>query len=340
RLAAEADEVSVDIETMGLNELAYRIKVVIIATDTHACVLDATNDTHRAAVREALGKAKRLIFHNSAFDVPPMVVDGLMALDDIDKIWDTLVAARMALTGFGARRGLGDLEARYLAGRLRSETKDRFASWAKGNGLKKGEAFAKAGYHHPVYLMYAGWDGILTSLIRPFVYQDAHNQLTDHPFGRYGADSETAHYLIEREQRVNRVMLRRSARGLALDEERLDREQERLRESMNGLADELAEAGIQDPSNRNQLADVLLNLGAIPDDYPRTATGKLSTAKDSLDKVDHQVAKIFREHDQQRRLFVYLEHARLIAEYTDGRIHPQVNVLHARTGRMSYSSPE
>src|SRR5690606_32510890 len=100
------------------------------------------------------------------------------------------------------------------------------------------------------------------------------------------------------------------------------------------------ESGIKDPSNRNQLASVLNDLGAFPDDYPRTKTGKISTAKDHLDNVDHALAKVFREHDQHRRLFTYMEHARLVAERTDGKIHPQVNVLHARTGRMSYSNPE
>lgn len=340
RMAAEAGSVSVDIETEGLNEKAFKVKVMIMATDRHACVLDARSPVHQRAFRDAVRAAKRLVFHNSAYDVPPLVVAGLMRLDDIDKVFDTLVAARMALTGFGARRGLGDLEGRYLQGSLRSETKDRFGSWAKVNGLSKGKAFEVAGYDHPVYQMYAGWDGVLTSMIEPHVITDARRQLTDHPFGRYGADAQTADYLIEREQRVNRVMLRRSARGLALDTDRLDAEQERLRASMNILADRLAEVGIKDPSNRNQLVAALEKADVFSEDYPRTKTGKISTAKEHLDAVEHPIAVDFREHDKQRRLFVYLEHARLVAEYTDGRIHPQVNVLHARTGRMSYSNPE
>ena len=340
RMAAEAGTVSVDLESQGLAELAFRVKVGIVSTDRHACVLDATNPIHKLAFRDALRAARRLIFQNSAFDVPPLVTNGLMDLADIDKIFDTLVCARMALTGFGARRGLGDLEKRYLSGQLRSDSKDRFGAWAKVNGLTKSEAFAKAGYAHPVYLAYAGWDGVLTSMIEPHVIKDARRQLTDHPFGRYGADAEIADYLIEREQRVNRVMLRRSARGLAIDPERLEREQERLRARMNVLADELEEFGVKDPSNRNQLAAVLEAADALGEDYPHTKTGKVSTAKEHLDAVQHPSAVAFREHDQHRRLFTYLEHARLVAERTDGRIHPQVNVLHARTGRTSYSNPE
>lgn len=340
RMAAEAGTVAVDIETQGLAELAFKVKCMIVATDQHACVLDASNEIHRRAFQDALRTARRLVFHNSPFDVPPLVVAGLMDLADIDKIFDTLVCARMALTGFAARRGLGDLEKRYLSGKLRSQTKDHLGAWAKINGLSKGEAFKVAGYEHPVYQMYAGWDGVLTSMIEPHVVADTTRQLTDHPFGRYGADAETAAYLIEREQRVNRVMLRRSARGLALDPDRLAGEQDRLRQRMNVLADALAEAGIKDPSNRNQLAAVLEAAGALGEDYPTTKTGKVSTAKEHLDAIEHPAAVAFREHDQHRRLFTYLEHARLVAERTDGRIHPQCNVLHARTGRMSYSTPE
>lgn len=339
-MARKAGTVAVDIETMGLNEKAFKVKVMILSTDRHACVLDARSKPHCAAFREALRIAKRLVFHNSSFDVPPLVVAGLMDLDCIDKVFDTLVCARMALTGFAARRGLGDLEKRYLGGQLRSETKDRFGSWAKVNGLSKGDAFDVAGYDHPVYQMYAGWDGVLTSMIEPHVIADARKQLTDHPFGRYGADADTADYLIEREQRVNRVMLRRSARGLTVDPDRLDAEQDRLRMRMNRFADQLVEFGVKDPSNRNQLAKVLEDAGALGEDYPRTATGKVSTAKEHLDAVTHAAAVAFREHDQNRRLFTYLEHARLVAERTDGKIHPQANVLHARTGRMSYSNPE
>lgn len=340
RAAREADAIAVDIETAGLGEKAFQVKCLIIATPRRAYVLDAANEVHCRAFRDALRDAKKLIFHNSAYDVPPLYCAGLMSLDDIAKVFDTLVCARMALTGFGARRGLDNLEKRYLSGVLRGQSKDGFGEWAKVNGLSKGKAFEVATYDHPVYQMYAGWDAILTAMIEPFVYDDAIAQLTNHPFGRYGADAETARCLIEREQRVNRVMLRRSARGLAVDPDRLESEQDRLRSSMNALADALAEAGIKDPSNRNQLAAVLDDLGAFPEDYPRTKTLKISTAKENLETVDHELARTFREHDQHRRLFTYMEHARLVAKYTDGRVHPQVNVLHARTGRMSYSNPE
>jgi DNA polymerase I len=345
RVAGESGRVSVDIETAGLNDDAFKVKVAIVATDTQSFVLDATNPRHCAAVTDALDNADELDFHKSAFDVPPLVTAGLMRIDHIDKVFDTLVCARMALTAqmdsFGfVKHGLESLEKRYLSGRMSAASKDRFADWAKANGWSKATAFKKAGYDHPVYQMYAGWDGIITHLVRPYVYTAALEQLTNHPFERYGADLETAIYLIEREQRVNRVMLRRSARGLELDGSRLSQQQEGLRQRMNELADDLAEFQIKDPSNRNQLAAALEEAEAFPDDYPMTKTGKRSTAKGILDEVDHPAVRAFREFDQKRRLFTYMEHARKVAEYTDGRVHPETNVMLARTGRMSYGNPE
>src|SRR5690606_25017638 len=80
--------------------------------------------------------------------------------------------------------------------------------------------------------------------------------------------------------------------------------------------------------------------GVFGEDYPRTKTGKISTAKAHLDEIQHPLAITFREYDKLRRLFTYLEHARLVAEYTDGRVHPQVDIMKARTGRMAYGNPE
>jgi len=339
RMARAATRVAVDIETAGLAEKAFQVKVIIIATELRSCVLDASDARHRAAAREALSVARELVFQNSAFDVPPLVTAGIMRIEDIAKISDTLIYSRMASTGEMDRHSLGDLERRYLSGRMRSMTKDNLADWGKINRLTKSQVFERAQYADPVYAMYAGWDGVLTSMVLEPVRDAARRQLTEHPFGRYGADAVQAEYLMEREQRVNRIMLRRSALGIAIDDDRVTGEQDQLRMQMNELGDQLAGFGVAEATNRNQLAAALEDADAFPDDYPRTATGKYSTAKSNLDTVDHPAVRAFRTHDEHRRLFAYLEDARLVAARTDGRIHPQVNILKARTGRMSYSNP-
>lgn len=340
RMARAAGRVAVDIETAGLDELAFKVKVVIIATQLRSCVLDASDPRHRAAAQEAIGAAKELIFHNSAFDVPPLVTAGIISLDDIAKVYDTLIYSRMAFTGEMDRHALGELEKKFLAKSLRTMTKDNLAEWGKVNRLSKSKVFEVAQYSDPVYAMYAGWDGVLTSLVLEPVRAAARRQLTDHPFGRYGADAVQAEYLMEREQRVNRIMLRRSARGIRIDDERVTSEQDEMRVRMLGFAEQLAEFGITDATNRNQLATALEDAGAFDEDYPRTAkTGRPSTQAKHLEAITHPAAVAFKAYDDTRRLFTYLENARLVAARTDGRIHPQVNVLKARTGRSSYGNP-
>lgn len=340
RLAKAAGRVSVDIETQGLAELAFKVKVVIIATQTRSCVLDATDPRHCAASRDAISAARELVFHNSPFDVPPLVTAGIMRIEDIAKVYDTLIYSRMAFTGERDRHSLGELEKKFLSGRLRNASKDNLAEWAKVNRMTKGEVFAKARYEDPIYAMYAGWDGVLTSMVLEPVRDAARHNLTQHPFGRYGADAVQAEYLMEREQRVNRVMLRRSARGIRIDDTRVDHEQERLRQEMNELAEQLVEFGVAEATNRNQLATALEAVGAFDEDYPRTEkTGRPSTAAANLKAIDHPAVTAFMSYDDRRRLFTYLENARLVAERTDGRIHPQVNIHKARTGRSSYDNP-
>lgn len=340
RLARSAGRVAVDIETQGLGELAFKVKVIIIATAQRSCVLDASNPRHRAAAREAIGAARELVFHNGAFDVPPLVQVGIMRVDDIAKVYDTLIYSRMAFTGEMDRHSLGELERKFLSERLRTPTKDNLAEWGRINRLTKSEVFEAAHYSDPVYAAYAGWDGILTALVLDPVRDAARHHLTDHPFGRYGADPVQAEYLLEREQRVNRVMLRRSARGVQIDADRVSHEQERLRVQMLELADQLAGLGVAEATNRGHLATALEAAGAFGEDYPRTEkTGRPSTQAKHLEQIDHPAVAAFKAYDDRRRLFTYLENARLVAERTDGRIHPQVNIHKARTGRSSYDNP-
>ena len=70
-MAAAAGTVSVDIETAGLNDLAFKVKVMIVSTDRHACVLDERSPIHRKAFKDALGVARRLVFHNGDDELCP-----------------------------------------------------------------------------------------------------------------------------------------------------------------------------------------------------------------------------------------------------------------------------
>src|SRR5690606_13120494 len=144
--------------------------------------------------------------------------------------------------------------------------------------------------------------------------------------------------LVEREQRMNRVLLRRSVRGLRVDLEYLDRYREENQAEIDANTAVLEKADIT-PTNPNTLVAVLEEQGAIPEYHPKTKTGKWSTQAAHLEKLDHPLATAF----VGRKKLVknddhYLANVVDLASSAD-RIHPQVNLLDATTGRMSMRSP-
>lgn len=339
-LARRARTVGVDIETNGLAEESYEVKVIIIADEYHACVLDAFNPDHLAAARDALAAADVLVFHNSPFDVPPLYHAGAMTLDDVDKVVDTLIYANMAITNSFGGRGLADLERTVLKVSTEDAQKDRFKQWCKINGYSLSEGFKKVRYEDRAYVMYAGYDAIMTRrLLNPLLAMGI-RQMTDHPFGRYGSDHAQAAAVLAEAQIVNRVVLKRTCVGLACDHERLQQEQDRLIGILGGLEQLMKGFGVERPTAAADLIGALDKAGVLPEDHPTTKkTGKPSTAKGHLAKIDHPAARAFSEYEEHNRLLNYLESARKIAERTDGRLHPIVGIMRAVTGRMAYGNP-
>lgn len=337
---ARQGTIAVDIETDGLAEESFTVKVIIIANGEHACVLDAFNPKHVAAAREAFELATTLVFHNSPFDVPPLVFSGAMTLSMVDKVIDTLIIARMAFTDGMAGRGLGDLEQSVLGMSAGKAQKDAFAHWCKINKMSKSEGFKRATYQDSAYTLYAGWDGVITYRLLEPLLELAILQQTTHPFGRYGASRSEALALIKREQIQNRMTLWRTAKGLTYDTPKMTAEQNRILDEQSDNTNTLESMGVTEPTNRNQLVEALLEAKVFPEEYPVTAkTGKPSTAKKNLQKLDHPLIQAFYAYDTLNRSFNYLDTSRKIAERTDGRLHPTVQIMKAVTGRMSYANP-
>lgn len=336
-LARKARTVGVDIETDGLAEESYTVKVIIIADKYHACVLNAFDPTHVEASRDALREADMLVYHNSPFDVPPMYHAGIIGLDEVDKVVDTLIWANMAFTDSFGGRGLADLEQRVLG--ISEGHKDRFKQWCKINGYTISQGFKRVTYGDRAYTMYAGYDGIVTVRLPEPLMQLVIQQQTDHPFGRYGADLAQAYTLLMEPQIVNRMTLRRSCKGLAIDPPKLEAEQDRLIGSLSDMEQTLRVHGVDRPTNPGDLIKALEVAKALPHDYPVTKTGKKSTAGTNLEKLHHPAAEAFKAYADSKRLLNYLESARAIAERTDGKLHPIVGVMKAVTGRMSYGNP-
>lgn len=341
-------DIAVDIETPGLDR-NFEINCVTAAweQDGHvvSVILDpCRNPRDHKAVRNIVIWARSLIFHNAPFDVPALVHHGLLSLGDVNRVVDTLLLARMAwpdpyhpVTG---RKSLTALSIRLLG----------LADFA--GGMEK--AFKAAGFRtiqagyegmdidSPIYRQGAMADTVATLRLEPIIRAKCRDKLTDHPFVEYGATTASeADEIIAVQETVNRVMLRRTARGIRVDGEYLDKYRERVDVDRQLAEAELARHGLEGGSGKGAaLVNYLDGIGELPPGWPRTPTGKLSATKEQLESLSHPLADAQRTLAETDKVLGYLTKVARQSEVT-GRCHPQVGILAAsQTGRMAYSSPE
>lgn len=343
-----AGQVAVDIEAAGLGADSFRVRCITAAwEDTEAgevvsVLLDPRRDDDRALARVLLETTSWLIFHNSPYDVPPLYHLGVLSLDDVNKIIDTIVMARMAYPDRLVPKNLEKLAGRadLLGLDAGGETMD-MAFKARGYA-NKAAGFADADIDLPVYRLGAMADTVVTLKLGPALYARTVEWLTSSPFqGPTVPDAERATYLIDREQQVNRVMLRRSARGLLVDTEYLASYTEETAKAREEAANLIRTEVSEEAVGRGDLVVSHLDTrGLLPDTWPRTPTGRLKADKAAFKELDHPLVAAHRTVADTDHVLDYLTKVDDMASLT-GRVHPQVSVLGASTtGRMSVSTPE
>lgn len=326
--------VSVDIESYGLDRYSARLKCVSFASEHESFVLDPRDYVQRSAITFVIDYAPKLVFHNSAFDVPNLARNGLFAPEHCAKVEDTLIHARLAEPDSLTSKSLIMTGHRYLG----TPKDDHLLAAFKLAGMTKEQGYYQFDLDRYVYLLGAASDALITSRLLPRVRAAAYDRLTTgHPFTENGVQGGDAWALVEKVQRFNRVLLRRACRGLRIDAEFLDRYQERTAQRLSEAEKALTELHIR-PGNANDLMSYLDKEDAIPKGYPRTAkTKKPSTVADHLESLGHPVAQLYVTHKQISKIQDdYLAKA-VNQSGDDGRIYPSTNVLTAVTGRASMS---
>jgi DNA polymerase-1 len=336
-LAARPGPVAVDIETEGLGRAAMHIKAVTFATADHAAILDPRDPLQAEAIRSAFAEARTLVVHNSPFDVPVLVRSGLMAMSDIRKVHDTLVYGRLAEPDTLVRKDLLSMANRYLG----TDGSDVLKQAFKSLGMSASDGFKAFDLDRPIYVHGAAIDGLVTARIFPLVRAAALARLTSgHPYASLGVSGDEAARLVEREQVINRMMLRRSAKGLRVDLEHLDNYRDEVGAEQTKARGELAAEGIRE-GNAADLTKWLETRGLLPGDYPRTAKTRAPSGQaDHLERLRHPLAESFLFLKKTDKVLNdYLVKVVDLAD-DDLRIHPETNILGASaTGRMSVGTP-
>lgn len=338
--------IAVDIETFGLGAAALNLKSVAFSTTTDAVICDPRDPYQRDLIKKSIAYANELLFWNSSFDVPNLARNGLLRVEDCHKVTDGVLYARLAEPDERVKKTLAACWQRYVVGTDDDKAVEKAAADENKvlfriiGAKNKVEGYRQIDLHLPAFVMGAANDVIHTAILVPKVRQAAYDRLTrGHPYADEGVSGDEAWALVEREQRINRMLLRRSVRGLRVDFEYLDRYREENAEEIDRTTALLEGAGVK-ATNANTLFEVLEREGAVPDDHPRTPTGKYSATAAVLQAMTHPLAQAF---VTRKKLIKndedYLAKVVELAS-SAGRIHPSVNLLGASaTGRTSYSTP-
>lgn len=337
---ARTTEISVDIETYGLGLNSRRIKSVAFGDDQVAVVFDPRDPYQEHLVQKAFRQATSIGVFGSTFDVPSLYLNGLIALADVPKVVDPLIYARLAHPSEHGGKKLEQLSDRYLNTGPGGELARAF----KALGLSAQDGWYEFDLDRPLYLQGAASDPLITHRVIPIVIQAAYETLTQgHPFGKYAVTGDEAWRLVHREQRINRIFLARSCRGLRVDFDYLDRYREDNALELAEAEEALEAAGMHKSAkggyNAQDLAKILDARGEIPPDHPRTKkTGQLQMTKDTMKLLVSPLAKSFQRHKHIKH--VGMDYIQKTADMSiNGKVHPEVNILAAVTGRSSYGAP-
>lgn len=340
---------AVDIETFGLGAAALNLKSVAFSTTTDAVICDPRDPYQRDLIQKSIAYARELLFWNSSFDVPNLARNGLLRVEDCAKVTDGVLYARLAEPDERVKKTLAACWQRYIVGGGDDKAAEKAATDENKvlfriiGAKNKVEGYRQIDLHLPAFVMGAANDVIHTAILVPRVRRAAFDRLTlGHPYssGEFdeGVTGDDARALVEREQRINRMLLRRSVRGLRVDLDFLDQYREHNGARIDELTQLLEGAGIT-VTNARTLFEVLEREDAIPANHPKTATGLYSATAAVLQAMEHPLARAFVA--RKKLIKVDEDYLAKVVELasSSGRVHPEVKLLGATTGRMSMGNP-
>ena len=336
RMCRTHDAVAVDIETQGLGADQWKLTAVSIATADEAHVMHPVDDA--AAIRDAIALAGTIVMHNSPFDAPALVNAGLMDIDAVDRVYDTLITARLAAPSEQGGHRLGQAATRFLGQDYDVVKRSLEDRWRAATGKSKAEMFRTLGLDSEAFAMYAGFDAVMTARLHAVLPDALRAHTHDHPFSVSGDSAR----IERREQVVNQILLRQTCAGVRLDFDVVDEIKLSLARDVADADVLLAEYGVNTSLGRELVKrDAMRALdeaGELPLSYKRLKDGSPSADKRYLDRINHPIvdalevrSRAFRFSADYGDKLIHLAH--------EGRIHPQVQVCKAVTGRMSYSTP-
>jgi DNA polymerase-1 len=342
--AEDADRrgpLALDTETTGLDiyTAGYRLRTVQFGTRDTAFVIHwERGGAFREAALTVLRNAHRFTIHNAPFDWLVLDEHAGIPLESLaprtadTQVLAALVDPRQAMEG-GIGTGLKPLSAYYLDPSA-PDTQGDLTAIFRSLGLTKATGWAGIPLDDPTYNLYAGLDVILGSRIEPILRSE---------LDRLGVRPELRQY----EHELARVCAIMKRRGMVLDVDYTRELKGVLAREAEEFGQRAARYGVDNVNSDAQIAEALLGMG---EDLPgRTPTGKIQVDGDALRRLadvnkewepldtrtpNPLAMAVLRSKRAGKWGTTYAE--KFLAKVdANGRIHPGINTLAARTGRMS-----
>ncbi|AFU62226.1 DNA polymerase I [Streptomyces phage TG1] len=336
---------ALDTETTGLDVYSpgYRLRTVQFGTADEAWVLHYERGGRFAEAADyVLRTCPRFLIHNASFDWlvldahTPVSLESLAPRTTDTRIKAILVDPRQPQEG-GIGTGLKPLSAHYVDPSA-PDTQGDLTAVFRSLGLTKATGFAGIPLTHPTYNLYAGLDVLLTYRLNPCLDAE-HERLEVRPA------------LVQYEHEIAAMCAHMQRAGMVLDLDYVDTLRRMLRDEESEHSRIAARWGVESVNSGRQVAEALLAMGETLTE--RTDSGALKVDKAvllglaDLDRDWQRVGArtpnpladaVLRSKRAGKWCTTYAD---TFAESVDahGRIHPMINTLQARTGRMSIQKP-
>lgn len=276
--------------------------------------------------------AEELVFHNAPFDLSVICGEYDIEWPSWDRIHDTVLLAYLE-DPQAKSLGLKDL-ATSVCG-IAPDERDELRDWIFANvsgALRHKSKWGRYIYRAPKELVakYACMDVDMTCAL----FQELHPK---HAGPAYDLERELMPHLCEA-----------TRRGVRLDTEGLEQEQERLSRSLASCTEQIHD--VLGDINLNSSAQLIKALeesqGVTPNAWPTTPKGNPRTDKEAIRAIvkDKRLRDWLLYHRAATKLQTYCK-GWLKSSAVDGRLHPNwhqtrgENVFGTRTGRLSSSDP-
>ncbi|MFE9455951.1 DNA polymerase [Streptomyces californicus] len=318
-----------DSETTGLDwwnaDRGFRVRHVQFGNAHESWVLPVEyNPQFVAAAIWAIRKARILIAHNGTFDQHVSEACLGIPLEEIaPKLLDTKIFAHLvdprAVKEGGPGLKLEELTKHYIDLTLAEEVKGSMREIAKRYKVKKEDIWPIVRTFDPEFLLYSGMDPVIAFRLFHVLYP-----MVPARSRRKG--------LIGWEHRLAHVTAKIERTGYLVDEAYAEmRIAELLAEETKWLA--IAEQWVENVNSNQQLVVAFQKLGFKL--TKRTKKGNLAMDAEVLDAIDHPLAEAVKKATKAAKWRkTWFENA-LNGRDSQGRVHPSVNSIQARTARMS-----